>query len=60
MDFLTTMVNDGLTLKANLNIITNWCIDTIFALHTDKKIHTGACITLGKGAVTSVSTKQER
>ena len=59
MNFLTTTINDGLTLRANLNIITNWYIDAAFAVHTDYKSHTGALLTLGQGAVTSISTKQK-
>jgi hypothetical protein len=59
MDFLKTTVNDGLTLRANLNIIVNWYLDAAFAVHSDFKSHTGSCMTLGQGAITAISTKQK-
>jgi hypothetical protein len=59
MDFLKTTVNDGLTLRANLNIIDNWYLDAAFAVHSDFKSHTGSCMTLGQGAIMAISTKQK-
>ena len=59
MKFLNTTGDDVLTLSAdNLNIV-KWKIDASFAVHPDMKSHTGAYITLGKGAITSVETKIE-
>ena len=59
IDSLKTTFHDGLTLKANLNIITNWCIDAVFVVHSNCRSHTGACVILGEGEVTSLSTKQK-
>ena len=35
-----------------------WWIDASFAVHPDYKSHTGAIMSMGKGAVSSLSTKQ--
>jgi hypothetical protein len=35
-----------------------WYIDAAFGVHKDLKSHTGAIISLGKGIVSSVSTKK--
>ena len=59
MDYLTTTVHDGLKLKANLNIITNWFIDAAFVVYSDYRSHTGAFMALRKRVITSVSTKQK-
>jgi hypothetical protein len=36
-----------------------WYVDASFAVHNDMRSHTGAMITLGKGAAMSMSTKQK-
>ena len=36
-----------------------WLIDASFAVHPDYKSHTGAIMSIGKGAVSSLSTKQK-
>ena len=36
-----------------------WHVDAAFAVHQDYKSHTGATMTLGKGTICSVSTKQK-
>ncbi len=36
-----------------------WYPDAAFAVHPDYKSHTGAVLTLGKGAVTTISAKQK-
>jgi hypothetical protein len=36
-----------------------WYADAAFAVHPDMKSHTGAIMTLGKGAVNTISTKQK-
>jgi hypothetical protein len=59
IDFLKVTVNDGLTLQADKNISIHWYLDATFAVHSDFKSHTGACMTLGQGAITSISTKQK-
>jgi hypothetical protein len=48
-----------LTLSANNKNTIMWHLDASFAAHNDKKSHTGATMTLGGGAVPSVSTKQK-
>ena len=37
----------------------SWHVDASFAVHKDMRSHTGGLMTLGKGAVISVSTKQK-
>ena len=41
-----------------LNIL-KWYVDTSFAVHTDFKSHTGVVMTMGKGAMMSMSRKQK-
>ena len=36
-----------------------WYVDASFAVHKDMKSHTGGVMTLGQGAVISMSTKQK-
>eukprot|EP00957_Ditylum_brightwellii_P178040 13561452-Ditylum_brightwellii.AAC.1 len=36
-----------------------WFIDAAFAVHYDLKSHTGSAFTLGKGSISSDSTKQK-
>ena len=48
-----------LTLSAdNLKVI-KWYVDTSFAVHPDFKSHTEVIITMGQGAMQSVSRKQK-
>ena len=42
----------------NLNVI-KWYIDASFAVHPDFKSHTGAVMTMGTGAIQSMSRKQK-
>ena len=57
--FLKATQDDCLTLKADGTNVIKWSLDTSFAVHPDMKSHTGATMTLGKGTVQSVSTKQK-
>ena len=59
MGFLKGTRNDILTLEADDSQILSWYIDAAFAVHPDMKSHTGLVFTLGKGAITSASTKQK-
>lgn len=34
-----------------------WHVDTSFAVHPDMRSHTGGCMSMGQGAVISISTK---
>ena len=49
---------DKLTLKADGTGELKWYVDASFAVHPDFRSHTGATITMGKGAITSLSRKQ--
>jgi len=40
-------------------IICKWYLDAAFAVHQDMKSHTGAVLTVGKGAVNTISGKQK-
>eukprot|EP00957_Ditylum_brightwellii_P157703 12003645-Ditylum_brightwellii.AAC.1 len=42
----------------NLNVI-KWLVDGAFGVHEDIKSHTGTTMTLGKGSVYIMSTKQK-
>lgn len=50
-----------LTLEADKGdvLLCKWYSDAAFAVHADFKSHTGAVLTLGKGAVNTISTKQK-
>jgi len=59
MRFLNGTKDDDLTLSAdNLNVI-KWFVDASFGVHPDFKSHTGGVMTLGQGAVLSMSRKQK-
>jgi Reverse transcriptase (RNA-dependent DNA polymerase) len=49
----------SLTLEANPNIVLEWWVDASFAVHPDMRSHTGAVLSLGKGGVYSMSTRQK-
>ena len=38
---------------------TYWYVDASFAVHTNMRSHTGAMLTMGQGAIMSMSTKQK-
>ena len=59
MCFLAETKNDVLTLEADNHQSNEYWIDAAFAVHPDYRSHTGAVQTLGKGAITSISTKQK-
>ena len=59
MSFLKTTKNDVLTLEADDEQSNEYWIDAAFAVHPDYKSHTGAMQSLGKGAVSSISSKQK-
>ena len=48
-----------LTLSADSLSIVKWYVDASFAVHPDFKSHTGAVMTMGKGAIQSLSRKQK-
>ena len=48
-----------LTLSADNLRVLKWFVDASFAVHPDFKSHTGATMTMGKGAIMSISRKQK-
>ena len=57
--FLKTTKEDVLTLSADNTHIVKWEVDASYVVHPDMKGHTGATMTLGKGAITSLPNKQK-
>ncbi len=57
--YLKATQNDVLRLEADDTQTIKWHVDAAFAVHKDMKSHTGATMTLGKGTIASVSTKQK-
>ena len=58
MKYLQQTSKDCLTLSADGSKTLQWHVDAAFAVHPDYRSHTGATLTMGKGAVTSISRKQ--
>ena len=58
MKFLRQTKGDCLTLKSDGERSAKWHVDAAFAVHPDFRSHTGGTLSLGKGAVTSISRKQ--
>jgi hypothetical protein len=56
--FLRQTCKDKLTLRADSKIA-KWHVDAAFAVHPDMRSHTGATMTMGKGAIFSISRKQK-
>ena len=46
-------------LEADDSQMVNWHIDASFAVHKDYRSHTGGTMTLGRGVITSISSKQK-
>ena len=59
MGFIKTTKEDVLSLDADSSGTIVWHVDAAFAVHPDYRSHTGATMTLGKGVIQSVSTKQK-
>jgi hypothetical protein len=59
MSFLNKTQEDVLTLTCDDTQTITWHLDAAFAVHKDAKSHTGATMTLGRGSIISVSTKQK-
>jgi len=58
MKFFKQTSKDLLTLKADGSKRLKWHVDASFAIHNDFRSHTGGTLTMGKGAITSISRKQ--
>eukprot|EP00957_Ditylum_brightwellii_P063181 4796051-Ditylum_brightwellii.AAC.1 len=59
MGFLKGTIQDILRLEANNEMQLKLFIEAAFAVHYDLKSHTGSAFTLGKGSISSNSTKQK-
>jgi Reverse transcriptase (RNA-dependent DNA polymerase) len=57
--YLNKTMDDVLVLKVDDSHCIKWHVDAAFAVHHDKKSHTGATMSLGNGSVYSTSTKQK-
>ena len=59
MHYLKSTKDDVLTLKTDGTRIIKWHVDALFAVHNDFRSHTGGVMTLGSGAIQTISTKQK-
>ena len=59
MNFLKATENDVASMSADDTQSIKWYVDAAVAVHKDFKSHTGATLSLGKGIICSVSTKQK-
>jgi hypothetical protein len=59
MKYLNGTKGENVTLSADNLRVVKWCADVSFAVHPDLKSHTGAMMTLGKGALQSIARKQK-
>jgi hypothetical protein len=59
MNFLKATQDDVMTLSADDTQTIKWYVDAAFAVHKDKKSHTGSVMTLGSGVICSDSLKQK-
>jgi hypothetical protein len=59
MKYLNGTKEENLTLSADNLRVVKWYVDASFAVHPDFKSHTGAVMTLGKGAIQSIARKQK-
>ena len=59
MDYLKRTKNDCLVMTMDNTSSIKWYIDVAYAVHPDMRSHTGAVMTLGKGAISSISSKQK-
>ena len=58
MKYLKQTSQDILTLKADELLKLHWHVDAAFAVHPDFKSQMGATLTMGQGAITAISRKQ--
>ncbi len=59
MKYLQGTRDKVLTLKADDIHVIKWYVDTSFAVHPDFRSHTGMTMTMGQGAVQTMSRKQK-
>jgi hypothetical protein len=56
--YLPQTADDRLTLRADGSHALRWHVDAAFGVHPDYRSHTGATMSIGQGAVISISRKQ--
>jgi hypothetical protein len=59
IQYLRLTRNLFLTLEADNLSVVKWWVDASYAVHADMRSHTGATMSLGKGAIFGTSTKQK-
>jgi hypothetical protein len=59
MNYLKATKCEVAQMSADGSHTVKWYVDSSFAVHKDMRSHTGAVMTLGKGAIISDSTKQK-
>jgi hypothetical protein len=59
MKYLRATIDLPLTMEADDLHVVKWWVDASFGVHPDMKSHTGATMSLGKGAIYSRSTRQK-
>jgi hypothetical protein len=59
MKYLNGTKGENITLSVDNLRVVKWYVDASFAVHPDFKSHTGAMMTLGKGAMQSIARKQK-
>ena len=59
IQYLRLTRNLFLTLEADNLSVVKWWVDASYAVHADMRSHTGATMSLGKGAIYGTSTKQK-
>jgi hypothetical protein len=59
MRYLRDTKDLALTLEASGDGVVRWWIDASFAVHPNMRSHSGAVVSLGKGAVYGMSSKQK-
>ena len=59
MKYLNGTRSERVTLSADSLHVIKWYVDASFAVHPDFKSHTGATMTMGRGAIQSISRKQK-
>ena len=59
MDYLKRTQEECLTLRSDGSRSNIWSVDAAYAVHPDAKSHSGMTMTMGKGAIISMSRKQK-
>jgi hypothetical protein len=59
IQYLRNWPNLNLTLEAESLAVFKWWVDGSFAVHPDMRSHTGGMMSMGKGSIISMSTKQK-